>query len=502
MLLCMLITCPFFGGLLCYISKFFSIKAPRWIALITAAFTTLIFILILLIGCFFTNSTQSYSNWISEYQISWIRQFGISFHLAVDGLSALMLSISYIFCFFTIFLNWKELENYNELFYLNVLFILVCTSGIFLSIDTCLFFCFWELLSIPIYFLTIYWGNKNFSRENRYSTANKFLIYSQLSGLLMLVSILYLTLKNYSATNIFSFDYNDLKQVHNTFWTECILMLGFFIPFIVKLPIVPFHGWFPQLQEKLPINSSIDLMSLVLKTSIYGLLRFNLSFFPTTSIYFSKYIIVLGLITIFYGAILAFTQTDIKKLISYSSISHSGLALIGIYTFNKITYNGTILFTISNMLSTAMLLVLSGYLYKKYNTRNLKKIKLHEIKEKWLPGTLLFFILANLGIPGTGNFIGEFLILLGMFTFYPIFSITTTMSIIVNSIYSLYLIYNIYFGVLNHNTSRNQVTTNAYFPIIIVAFSIVLIGFFPNCIIHVIERPIKDIFIHLVTLNK
>ncbi|QCI19268.1 NuoM family protein [Buchnera aphidicola] len=499
MLLNVLIILPFLGSILCYLSSFYNIKFPRWIAL----FTTTALLLItckILYSEFYIHHLHylHHSFWNYEYCTPWIPQLGINFHLALDGLSILMLVTTGLLGIFSIFCHWNELDKSTGMFYSNLLCILSCTIGIFLSIDLFLFFCFWELILLPIYFVTIFWGNSSLCINNRTNSANKFLIYSQLSSLLMLVAIIHLVVINYNDSHILTFDYNILKNIKLTFWTEFFIMMGFFIPFIVKMPIIPFHGWLPDLQKSFPTSSSIDLVSVVLKTSLYGILRFNISLFPTTSIYISKYAILLGLFTFFYGSFLIIRQKNIKKIISYTSISHAGIMLIGAYLFNITSYKGLIIYTISNMLSTSGLLILIQCLYFQFNTYNLKKIKIADCCKKWISGSFLFFLLANLGIPGTGNFVGELLILLGSFKHCHVLSIGISIGLVIATTYSMYIIYNMYFGTSLHFYTDFHKKKFIKIQTIILILLIIIIGLCPKTIGYISSYPLNKILKNLL----
>jgi len=499
MLLTFLILLPFLGSILCYLSSFFNIKFPRWIALFTT--TILLLITCKTLYCEFYIHHLRYlyhSLWNYEYCVPWIPQLGINFHLALDGLSILMLVITGLLGTFSVFCHWNELNQSTGIFYCNLLWILSCTIGIFLSIDLFLFFCFWELILLPIYFITIFWGNCSLSANRRSNSANKFLIYSQLSSLLMLIAIINLVVINYNISHVLTFDYNTLKNVKLTFWTEFFIMMGFFIPFIVKMPIVPFHGWLPDIQKSFPTSSSVDLISIVLKTSLYGILRFNISLFPKSSIYISKYAILLGLFTFFYGSFLTISQKNIKKIISYISISHAGMMLIGSYIFNVTSYKGLIIYVISNMLSTAGLLILIQYLYFQFKTYSLKKIKLSSCCKKWISGSVLFFLLANLGIPGTGNFVGELLILIGSFRYCHALSIMISTGLIIATTYSMYIIYTMYFGkYLYFNTDIRKKRFMKMKAIVLILL-IIFIGLFPKTIGYISSPSLNKILKNLL----
>ena len=207
---------------------------------------------------------------------------------------------------------------------------------------------------------------------------------------------------------------------------EYLLMLGFFIAFAVKMPVVPLHGWLPDAHSQAPTAGSVDLAGILLKTAAYGLLRFALPLFPNASAEFAPIAMWLGVIGIFYGAWMAFAQTDIKRLIAYTSVSHMGFVLIAIYTGSQLAYQGAVIQMIAHGLSAAGLFILCGQLYERLHTRDMRQMGGLWSKIKWLPAMSMFFAVATLGMPGTGNFVGEFMILFGSYKVVPVITVIST----------------------------------------------------------------------------
>ena len=225
------------------------------------------------------------------------------------------------------------------------------------------------------------------------------------------------------------------------------LMLTFFIAFAVKLPIVPLHGWLPDAHAQAPTAGSVDLAGILIKTAAYGLLRFVIPLFPHASAEFAPIAITLGLIGVFYGAWVAFIQTDIKRLVAYTSVSHMGFILLALYSGNLLTMQGLMIMMLAHGLSSAALFIMCGQIYERLHTRDLRQMGGIWGRARYLPVFMMFFSAALLGIPGTGNFIGEFLILLGAFKPYPWYVILATVSLVLAGLYSLYLIHQTLFGV-------------------------------------------------------
>ncbi len=258
-------------------------------------------------------------------------------------------------------------------------------------------------------------GHKASDGKTRITAATKFFIYTRASGLVMLIAIPALVFVHYNATGVWTFNYEELLNTPMSNGVEYLLMLGFFIAFAVKMPVVPLHGWLPDAHSQAPTAGSVDLAGILLKTAAYGLLRFSLPLFPNASAEFAPIAMWLGVIGIFYGAWMAFAQTDIKRLIAYTSVSHMGFVLIAIYTGSQLAYRGAVIQMIAHGLSAAGLFILCGQLYERIHTRDMRMMGGLWSKMKWLPALSLFFAVATLGMPGTGNFVGEFMILFGSF---------------------------------------------------------------------------------------
>lgn len=218
--------------------------------------------------------------WQSEFDMPWIPRFGISIHLAIDGLSLLMVVLTGLLGVLAVLCSWKEIEKYQGFFHLNLMWILGGVIGVFLAIDMFLFFFFWEMMLVPMYFLIALWGHKASDGKTRITAATKFFIYTQASGLVMLIAILALVFVHYNATGVWTFNYEELLNTPMSSGVEYLLMLGFFIAFAVKMPVVPLHGWLPDAHSQAPTAGSVDLAGILLKTAAYGLLRFSLPLFP------------------------------------------------------------------------------------------------------------------------------------------------------------------------------------------------------------------------------
>lgn len=489
MFLCALIFIPFLGGIFSWNFEFLGKKISRWIVLI---FISLNFFLLL--DFYYKKNFYIFNQYIydflkTEFSIPWIPNLGINFHLALDNLSFLMILLTIFLAFISILLTWNEDIKNIGFFYFCMMCVVSNLIGIFLSIDLFLFFVFWEILSIPMYFLMMFWGKKNHF-FNRSKVANQYLIYSQISGLILLISIIFLTKIYYDQTNVWTFDSHILKNIdlNNTY--RLFIMIGFFISFIIKIPLIPFHSWFPNFHKNTPISGSFDLIGIIVKTGVYSLLRFNVLLFSDISYRYSSFFYTLGLICIFYGVFLACNQSSIKKVIAYMSISHMGFILIAIISRSSIAYKGIIIYLISYSLSTSALIILTRILYKNFQTDNFIKMSGLWKEMYFLPGFFLFFIMSSLGIPGTGNFIGEFLILLGSFDINPTYTVISMIGLILCAICFLNMFHKIFYGLNKRILVIYKISILEFCILFIFSFLLIFIGLYPNIIFNISDSLI------------
>jgi len=476
-----LILIPFIGGLLSWQAERFGSKAPRWIAL---------FSMILLFACTLNlwlkydyslaNLSAGQSVWAEEFQVNWIPRFGISFHLALDGLSILMLLLTAFLGVLAVVCSWTEVKRKVGFFHLNLLWILGAVAGVFLAMDMFLFFFFWEMMLIPMYFLISLWGHKAVDGKGRVEAATKFFIYTQSSGLLLLLAIIGLVFVHYMQTDVLTFDYADLRNTQMSASLEMILMLGFFIAFAVKFPVVPFHSWLPDAHSQAPTAGSVDLAGILLKTAAYGMLRFAIPFFPNASQEIAPLAMWLGVAGIIYGAFVAYSQDDIKRMIAYTSISHMGFVLIGIYSFNQIAMQGVVVQMLAHGISAAGLFIISGQLYERLKTRDLNKMGGLSSRMSGIPPIAMFFAAASLGLPGLGNFVGEFLILVGVFKVDMVVALFATSGLVLGAVYSLILVQRSLHGPAQSNEPLAGINARELTMMLSLIFILVWLGLYPQ----------------------
>ena len=455
----LVILIPFVAGFFCWVFEKVSIRAPRWIALIGMLVTLALTIQLWMAGHYDETTAIVVKPgiapvWQAEFFLKWIPTIGINIHLALDGLSLLMVALTALLGVMAVGCSWGEIQKNVGFFHLNLLWSLGGVIGVFLAIDMFLFFFFWEMMLVPIYFLIALWGHSGSNGRSRVYAATKFFIYTQASGLIMLVGILTLVLIRHAQTGVLSFDYMHLLGTVLPYGFEYGLMLCFFIAFAVKLPVVPFHGWLPDAHTQAPTAGSVDLAGILIKTAAYGLLRFVIPLFPHASADFANIAIILGLIGVFYGAWLAFIQTDMKRLLAYTSISHMGFILLALYSGNLLSMQGLMIQMLAHGLSSAALFIMCGQIYERVHTRDMRLMGGMWGQFRYLPFFLMFFSAALMGIPGTGNFIGEFMILLGSFHTYPLYTILATASLVMAGLYALIMIHKAMFGKVHESQQK------------------------------------------------
>ncbi|HET7062268.1 MAG TPA: NADH-quinone oxidoreductase subunit M, partial [Nitrosospira sp.] len=336
MILAVLIFVLTAGGLLAGVAERGKAGSARWIALITAAIE-----LVLAVQLWLQHSekiTLEGGSWLAEFVAEWIPRFGISFHLAMDGMSLVLIVLTAFLGIVAVLCSWTEIQERAGFFYFNLLWTLAGAVGVFLALDLFLFFFFWELMLVPMYFLIAIWGH-----ERRGYASIKFFIFTQGSGLLMLLAILALVFIHYRSSGNLTFDYFPLLNVVMSDSASFWIMLGFFIAFAVKLPVVPFHTWLPDAHTEAPTGGSVVLAGVLLKTGAYGLLRFVVPLFPESALQFAPVAMGLGAAGVLYGALLAFAQTDFKRLVAYTSISHLGFVVLGVFAWNAWSVGGAVM---------------------------------------------------------------------------------------------------------------------------------------------------------------
>ena len=457
------------GAFLAWVSGNINQVLPRIIALVTLTVD-----LILIILSYIQNIPFN-DKWLIDIQYDWIPQFGIGVHFALDGLSLLMLLLTFFLGIISVLISWNEIKTKVGFFHFNLLLILAGIVGVFLSLDLFLFYFFWDLMLVPMYFLIGIWGH-----ENRTKASYKFFLYTQASGLLMFISILALYFVHGNTTGIYTFDYIQLLGTQMPASTAILIMSGFLAAFLVKLPVVPLHNWLPDAHSEAPTAGSLILAALLLKTGAYGLLRFIVPLFPDASVNFAPIGMALGVLGILYGAKLAFAQTDLKRLIAYTSVSHMGFVILGIFSFNELAYQGVVMQMLAHGISTGALFIIAGQLSERIHTRDINVMGGLWQKAPFMGAIGLVFSMASLGLPGLGNFIAELLILIGAFKANVLLSVLACVGLIAATLYSLRILQKVFFGKLNKDWKMNDLSVREKLISISLVIAIVALGLYPQ----------------------
>jgi NADH-quinone oxidoreductase subunit M len=437
MILIWLIIIPFLGGLIAWSAAGQSSRASRWIALFT-----LLIDLLLVLSLWAQYVTLPHGvQWIAQIDYPWIPDIGVGFHLALDGLSLLMVGLTAMLGIAAILCSWNEIQERVGLYHFALLAALSGVTGVFLAMDLVLFYFFWEVMLVPMYLLIGIWGS-----GKKVYAAVRFFLFTQAGGLLMLTAILGLYFVHGAGTGEYTFDYFRLLGTKMAPPLALMLMLGFFAAFAVKLPMFPLHVWAPDTYSCAPTGGSVLLAGVLSKTAGYGLLRFVLPLFPGAAAHIAPIAMVLAVVGIIYAAVLAFAQTDLKRLVAYSSISHLGFVLLGIFALNQYGIQGSVVEMVAHGFSITALFILVGVLQERIGTREIGQMGGLWATAPKMGAMALVFALATLGLPGFGNFIGEFLVLIGAFRANHWITLFATGGLILAVIYALWFLLRTFLG--------------------------------------------------------
>jgi NADH-quinone oxidoreductase subunit M len=426
---------------------------------------------------------------------AWIPQWGITYGLGVDGIT-LWLVLLTTFLTPIIFLSqWNSVHKHPKEYFIAFLVMETAMIGAFLATDLLLFYIFFELMLLPMYLVIGVWGGKN-----RIYAAIKFFLFTIAGSLLMLLAIIYLVFQNYHQTGLPTFAITDLYGTQLAPGAQALLFFAFTLAFAIKVPLFPLHTWLPDAHVEAPTGGSIILAGVMLKMGTYGFLRFVLPFFPESTARWAGLMIALSVIGIIYGALVAWVQPDMKKLVAYSSVSHLGFCVLGIFAMNQTAIEGSILQMVNHGLSTGALFLLVGVIYERRHTRLLADYG--GIGRTMPVFTVLFVIsvLSSVGLPGLNGFVGEFLILSGSFKSAPVAATIAASGVILAALYLLWLVQKVFFGPITNDENRNipDVAWNEMAAMVPLIVMMVWIGVHPNTFLKKMEPSVR----HLVsTIN-
>ncbi len=376
-----------------------------------------------------------------ERQVPWINAVGATYHVGIDGISLLLVMLTAVLTPLALLgTSWSiksRLRSYLAFF----LILEAAMLGVFMALDMLLFYVFWEAMLIPMYFLIGIWGG-----GRRIYAAVKFFLYTMAGSVLMLAAILILAFMGARETGQMSFDYEVLRTVMVGAGLERWLFLAFAVAFAIKVPLLPFHTWLPDAHVEAPTGGSVILAGVLLKMGTYGFLRFCLPFFPRASVDLAPLLAWLAIAGIIYGALMALAQTDLKKLVAYSSVSHLGFVILGLFAMNPEGIIGGILQMVNHGINTGALFLLVGMLYDRTHTRMIADFSGVARAMPVFSAIAMVFVLASIGLPSTNGFAGEFLILFGVFKDRALYGILGATGVVLGAGYMLWMVRRVFFG--------------------------------------------------------
>jgi NADH-quinone oxidoreductase subunit M len=415
-------------------------------------------------------------------QATWVDSPHIQYILGVDGVSLFLVLLTTFLVPVAIVASWT-VDRRVRLYLATMLALETGMIGTFLALDLLLFFLFFEAILFPMYLIIGAWGG-----ERRVYAAVKFFLYTMFGSAFLLVAILFLYGRSGALPGGPTFDVRELIGLGVTGAAARWLFLGFFVAFAVKVPLFPLHTWLPDAHTEAPTAGSVILAAILLKVGAYGLIRFNLALFPEASRSLAGAISVLALIGIVYGAIVAMMQTDVKRLVAYSSVSHLGFVVLGTFAFTLQAMTGGVLQMVNHGLSTGALFLLVGMVYERTHTRSLSEMGGLAAGMPWLMGAFLFVSLSSLGLPGLNNFIGEFLVILGTFARNRAFGAIAAIGVVLAAIYLLWAYQRMAHGpVPAKHADHRDLSAREYGLLAPVLALILVIGIYPNPLLDRID---------------
>jgi NADH-quinone oxidoreductase subunit M len=440
---------------------------------------------------------------------SWIPSIGVEYHFGIDGISLLLIVLTTGLGFLSILSSWTAIEERVKEYYIFMLLLQTGMLGVFMAMDFFLFYVFWEVMLVPMYFLIGVWGG-----PQKLYAAIKFFLYTLLGSVLMLLGILALYFYNYKVTSVLTFSIPELQKLQLPWDYQFWIFLAFFFGFAIKVPMFPFHTWLPDAHVEAPTAGSVILAGVLLKMGTYGFVRFSLPMFPdavkdTASLNLSyvtfgwvnyqfgllHLMVFLSIVGIIYGALVAMMQKDAKKLVAYSSVSHLGFCMLGLFALNPNGINGSIIQQINHGISTGALFLIVGIIYERRHTREISE---YGGLSHVMPGYATIFLIitmSSIGLPLLNGFIGEFTILAGAFQRKISWGVWGCAGIVLGAAYMLWLYQRMMFGQITNPKNEKLKDLNlrefaTLIPLVIMAF---WIGIYPKPFFRIIEKPVNQI---------
>ena len=456
------------------------------IKIIGLSFSSLSFLLSLLLWVWFDKSL-GYFQFVT--QVHWLPFLNINFTLGVDGISLFFILLTTLLTLLCLLISWNSITFNVKEYVISFLIMEFFLIGVFCVLDLLLFYILFESVLIPMFLIIGIWG----SRERKIRAAFFFFLYTLLGSVLMLLGILYILYQ------VGTTDYEILLTYILTEKEQKLLWLAFFASFATKVPMIPVHIWLPEAHVEAPTAGSVILAGVLLKLGTYGLIRFSLPLFPQASFFFTPLVYTMSAIGIVYGSLTAIRQTDFKRIIAYTSVAHMNLVIVGIFSFNVVGLEGAILQSVSHGFVASALFLIIGVVYERYHTRTVKYYGgLVHIMPLYT-FIFLFFTMANIGLPGTGSFIGEFLILTGSFEACTSITFISATGMVLGGCYSLWLFNRISYGNLKTQYINKFIDINkreafVFFPLLL---GTLIMGIYPGIFLNPIHTSVHLLIEHL-----
>ena len=483
-LLSLIMFTPLVGAvLLLFVSKH-SEDLIRWIA---NAFAVLGFLVSLPLWFWLDLASP---DWQFVEQHEWIPSIGAQYLLGVDGFSSLLILLTTLMGAIAVLSAWTAITERVKEFYIFLLLLQTGMIGAFVSLDFLLFFVFWEVMLVPMYFLIGIWGS-----TNRLYSAIKFFLFTLVGSVVMLLGILAVYFYHHEVTGVYSFDITRFHELNMPFDLQWWIFLAFFLGFAVKVPMFPFHTWLPDAHTDAPTAGSVILAAVLLKMGTYGFIRFSLPILPDATVDFVPWVALLSIIGIIYGALVAMAQRDWKRLVAYSSVSHMGLVMLGMFALTPVGITGSIVQQLNHGISTGALFLIVGIVYERRHTREIAE---YGGLSKVMPVYAVVFavmMLSSIGLPTLNGFIGEVLILQGVFVDHKWWAAVAASGIVLGAAYMLWLYQRTMFGTVDNPKNENLADLNlrefaTFTPLLILA---VWIGLYPKPFLDRLETSVDRV---------
>jgi NADH-quinone oxidoreductase subunit M len=438
------------------------------------------------------------SGWQQRFDMAWIPSWGARFTIGLDGIALMMVLLTTFIMLLASIGSWTSVRQKTSSYYALLLVLTTGMLGVFMSLDLFLFYVMWEMMLVPMYFIVGIWGG-----ERRIYASLKFFIYTMIGSLLMLVGIVYLGLQaRNTATFVPDFSYDAIMATVQLTPTAALWLFGaFFLAFAVKVPMFPFHTWLPDAHVEAPTAGSVVLAAIMLKLGTFGFLRLAVPLFPTAAMNPTVRGIVLALavVGIVYGALVSLVQPDFKKLVAYSSVSHLGFVMLGIFALTVQSVQGALMVMIGHGISTGALFFLIGMIYERRHTRMIEAYGGIARAVPLFSTILVIVSFSSIGVPGTNGFVGEFLVLLGSYRTYPVLAVIATTSVIIAAAYLLWAIQRILFNPLDKPENEHIPDLNRRELLLLapLLFCIVWLGVYPAPVLRRMQ-PAAEQFVRIV----